>query len=104
MVANHLLSKGADIVIFRLVQGLASGLDVDLSRGIGDMGNLGIGGLCRLISRNSGLANRRVPDRAPDGLVRTTFLSLSAKRAACAKRFTRLEPFDAKWGKEVPGA
>ena len=34
MVANHLLCKGADIVIFRLVQGLPSGLDV----GIGDMG------------------------------------------------------------------
>jgi hypothetical protein len=52
MVPNHLLGKGAYVAIFRFVQGLLGGLDVKYASGVGDVGNLRIGGFCRLLGRD----------------------------------------------------
>jgi hypothetical protein len=54
VVSDHLLGKGAYVAIFRFVQGLLGGLDVKYVGGVGDVGNLRIGGFCRLLGRDGG--------------------------------------------------
>src|SRR5262249_25894890 len=52
MVSHHLLGKSADVLVLRFVQSLLGGLDVKLAGGVGDVGNLRIGGFCRLVGRD----------------------------------------------------
>jgi hypothetical protein len=51
MISDHLLGKGADTIVFRFLQGLLGGLDIEKVRRIDDMGNLRIGWFCGLLGR-----------------------------------------------------
>src|SRR5262249_35234860 len=46
VIALHILRKGDDVLVLALLQRLASSLDVDLTRSVGDVGDLWIGWLC----------------------------------------------------------
>src|SRR5262245_7722850 len=82
MIFDHLLGKGADILVLCFVQSLLTGLDVELVGRIGDVGNWGIGGLCRLVSRACG---RGEQDGAREGTNEDAFVhgtSFRSKRSA----------------------
>jgi hypothetical protein len=46
MIANHSLGEGTHFLVLALSKGLLAGLDIELPRGIGSMGNLRVSGLC----------------------------------------------------------
>src|SRR5215470_12845931 len=114
MVSHHLLCYSADVLVLRFVQSLLGGLDVKLAGGVGDLGNLRIGGFCRLVGRDRSRGeHKRARKGTDDDTLERCFLSrVKLSDPPKAKRFAEAlgptfrpghnEPLDGETCTEVP--